>query len=247
MENLFVKKNCSVVVYPEKGVPQFYKFRPFKFKFFLYFLPTLSLLCIVGFIFTGIYFKQIREYARMKEPEIFNKLRNENAGLESKVGELEELNSKLQSKLATGSGGKSEEGLSTLSLFQIPPGLQDTSSRPDFSIREQKLVKESRQVKFIFNIHNESKSGGKLAGHFFVLMKTPTGVLHFPDKTNSEQFQLTFNEGEYFATSRFRPVVATFNYDPSDLETNRKVLFKIIIFSRTGDLLYKRTQPMSFE
>lgn len=238
-----LKKRLSFLVYHENETPKYYSVNPWRTKIYLFILPSITLLAILSILGVGVYFKQIREYARKKEPEIFQKLRDKNDELTSRVSELTTLTSTLEGKLSQSSGSADESGVHALGLFQIPPGLQDKSSRPDFSIREQKLKIQNGRVKFTFNIHNEGKEDQKLAGYFFVLLKNATGYQLYPTPKSLDNFQISYNHGEYFATTRFRPVVADFKQSGDDL----KYLFKIIIFSRTGDLMYKLTQPMVVE
>lgn len=234
------KKRFSFLVYQDNEIPKYYKLNPWRTRVYLFILPTITLLSILAILGVGVYFKQIREYARKKEPEIFQQLRDKNAQLVSKVTELTTLSSTLENKLAQSSGSAETSGIHALGLFQIPPGLQDMSDRPNFSIREQKLKVQNGRIKFTFNIHNESKSDEKLAGYFFVFMKNGKGFQLYPQPKSQDDFQISYNHGEYFATTRFRPVVADFKQEGQDL----KYLFKILIFSRTGDLMYKLTQPM---
>ena len=240
MANSSLKKQFSFLVYQDNEIPKYYKVNPWRTKIYLFVLPSITLLSILAILGVGVYFKQIREYARKKEPEIFQQLRDKNDQLTAKVGELTALSSTLEAKLGQASGGAEASGVHALGLFQIPPGLQDKSARPNFSIREQKLKIQNGRIKFTFNIHNESKGQEKLAGYFFVLMKHQKGYQIYPIPKSQESFQTSYNHGEYFATTRFRPVVADFKLDGTDL----KYLFKIFIFSRTGDLMYKLTQPM---
>lgn len=234
------KKRFSFLVYQDNKIPKYYKVNPWRTKLYLFILPTITLLSILSILGVGVYFKQIREYARKKEPEIFQQLRDQNAQLTAKVDELTGLTSTLENKLAQSSGSAEVSGVHALGLFQIPPGLQDMSARPNFSIREQKVRVQNGRVKFTFNVHNEGKEDEKLAGYLFVFMKNSVGYQLYPVPKTTEDFQMSYNHGEYFATTRFRPVVADFKQDGQNL----KYLFKILIFSRTGDLMYKLTQPM---
>lgn len=235
-----LKKRFSFLVYQDNQIPKYYKLNPWRTRLYLFILPTITLLSILSILAVGVYFKQIREYARSKEPEIFQQLRDKNTNLTKKVGELSTLTSTLENKLGQSLGNADLSGVHALGLFQIPPGLQDNSARPNFSIREQKLKIQNGRVKFTFNIHNESKGDEKLAGYFFVMMKSESGYQMYPLPKSDDNFQVSYNHGEYFATTRFRPVVADFKQENQDL----KYLFKILIFSRTGDLMYKLTQPM---
>lgn len=240
MANSSLKKRFSFLVYQDNEIPKYYKVNPWRTRVYLFILPAITLLSILSILGVGVYFKQIREYARSKEPEIFQELRDKNKELTKKVNELTTLSSTLESKLGQASGSADSSGIHALGLFQIPPGLQDKSARPNFSIREQKLKIQNGRIKFTFNIHNESKSEEKLAGYFFVLMKHQKGYQIYPIPKSQDNFQTSYNHGEYFATTKFRPVVADFQQSSNDL----KYLFKILIFSRTGDLMYKLTQPM---
>ena len=228
-------KKLGFLVYENSESPKYFELKKSYFKFLLMGLPTLSFISVIALILCGLYFKQIREMARRKEPAIIKELRDERDQLSFKLKESENLSLTLQNKLA--SGAPSDNQISTLDLFKMTPGMQDLSAEALFTVENIEAYPVGNKLQFQFNIVNQTKENKKIAGYIFVMMKEGDLIRFYPQgSTMEDNFQVSFNRGESFATSRFRPVQNIFFPAP---KKNGNLLFKIIIFSRTGDLLYK--------
>lgn len=230
------KDKLSFILYKNKNVPRFYEVEKGSFRLFLYGLPIVTIISILISASLLVYFKQIREMAKRKEPAIILELKNKSLALQERVEEVLKTNSILEKKLVTGA---SDSGLNTMSLFKVPPGQVDLTKSPDLAVDTESI--ESRQDNGVytlkFNLQNNSKAQEKIAGHIFVIMKTNNSHDFYPkDVFEENEMQMDFNKGEYFATSRFRPVDAKFRMP----EKSTSALFKVLVFSRTGDLMLKQ-------
>ncbi|OUR97035.1 hypothetical protein A9Q84_11930 [Halobacteriovorax marinus] len=229
-------KKLSFLLYDEKKGPIFIRTDKRKLKFILYFLPIVTIVSMLIILAGSVYFKQIREMARRKEPATIKTLKLKNIELTAKVSDLESLNAKFEKKLSAGTTGGSKFAI--LSLFRPTSGQTDLSSTPVLSIDEPKLFKTDSTLTMKFDILNQTKDARKLAGYIHVIMSTPNKMNFYPqNEIGSEDMLLSYNQGESFAFSRLRHVIASFN--TKDLNAP-KALFKILIFSRTGDLLFKK-------
>ena len=227
----------SFIVYSKEKSPQMYQISKGMVALLYYGLPFVTLfsvLLLAGFI---LYFDQIRLSVEKKEPIIIAKLRAEKNELETQLNESLEFAKDLEKKLlapTTFAGGSS-----TLSYFKVTPGFQDDSSTPIFAIEEGEAFNDQKNIHFRFNIINLDQKNEKRAGYVWILMKSADRLFFYPAQTgNTDEFQFNFSEGESFATTRFRPVEALFPL-PSKGQDN--FLFKVLIFSRTGDLIHKQT------
>ena len=235
MANADSNDKLSFILYTKQLAPRYYEVSKRYFKFLTVGLPMITFVCIAGLIAFAVYFKQLEVLAKRKEPIVINNLRHENTSLSSKIKELEMLNKDLENKLA--SPVQTNREFSTLSLFKQIQGQKDLSKSPALTLEEVEVVPVENDIALNFKIVNATKDGTRQAGYLFVVMKSGNQVALYPeDSFERDEMQISFNKGEYFATSRFRPVRAVF----PRVSGTREVLFKIIIFSATGDLIQKQ-------
>ncbi|ATH07541.1 hypothetical protein BIY24_06160 [Halobacteriovorax marinus] len=226
----------SFLIYDDKKGPVFLNTNRFALKFTLYVLPIITVLSILVIIAGSVYFKQIREMARRKEPAIIKELKATNAELNSQLQQISALNQEFEQKLSS----TSTDGVnfSSLAMFKPVPGQTDLSTTPALTVDDIDFEAGDKKLKIKFNIINQTKNGRKLAGYIHILMSSPNKISFYPIKEiASEDMLISYNQGESFAFSRLRNVDATFDLTGFD---EHKVLFKILIFSRTGDLLLKK-------
>jgi hypothetical protein len=230
-------KKLSFLVYENSESPKYFELKKSYFKFILMGLPSISFISIIALIFCGIYFKQIREMARRKEPAIIEKLRSERDGLAVKLKESNGLNINLQNKLASTTVTSSTVDISTLDLFKKTTGMTDLSASAKFTVERLDVIPQGNKIQLYFELVNQTKDSSKIAGYIFVVMKNKDQFLFYPKSaTIEDDLQIAFNRGESFAMSRLRKVDKAIFPAPKKSTT---LYFKILIFSRTGDLLYK--------
>tara|TARA_R110000868_G_scaffold226115_13_gene478652 strand:- start:3134 stop:3868 length:735 start_codon:yes stop_codon:yes gene_type:complete len=225
----------SFILYTKQLAPRYYEISRNYFKFLTVGLPVITFICIGGLIAFAVYFKQLEVLAKRKEPVVINNLREDNLALTNKINELDLLNKSLENKLA--SPVQTDREFGTLSLFKQVQGQKDLSKSPALTLEEVEVVPVDNDIALNFKIVNATKDGSRQAGYLFVIMKAGNQIALYPeDAFERDEMQLSFNKGEYFATSRFRPVRAVF----PRVSGTREVLFKIVIFSATGDLVQKQ-------
>lgn len=225
----------SFILYTKQLAPRYYEVNRRYFKFLTVGLPLITFIAMAGLVAFAVYFKQLEVLAKRKEPVVINRLRDENNSLTGKIAQLETLNQSLENKLA--SPIQSDREFATLSLFKQVQGQKDMSKSPALTLEEVEVVPVDNDLALNFKIVNATKDGARQAGYLFVVMKAGNQIAVYPeDSFERDEMQLSFNKGEYFATSRFRPVRAVF----PRVSGTREVLFKIVIFSATGDLVQKQ-------
>ncbi len=228
------EKKLSFVLYEDNTPPRFYQVNRGLIRFCLYGLPTLSLLCVLVVAAGGVYFEKLKRMAERKEPAIIRELKEEKAELLASNKLIQQERDSLEKKLSQ--GVDSSDGLGFLSLFKKSAGRIDRSSSPEMQLEEVEVVKIKDKVSLNFKIINMTKDDSRLSGYLFVIMQTGNQLEVWPSGVfDNEAMQVAFGNGEFFATSRFRPVQAKFATQPSS-----QALFKVIIFSRTGDLMFKQ-------
>ncbi|MCF8059765.1 MAG: hypothetical protein K9K67_10735 [Bacteriovoracaceae bacterium] len=227
-------KKLSFVLYEDKFPPRYYSISKSFLRFLLFGLPTFTLICLVLVAAGGIYFKQIQRLAERKEPAIIKKLKSEKDDLLLTQAEIQNERDLLQKKLSE--GVQSESGLSSLALFKQSPGRKDLSSSPEMQLEEIEVISQPDLINISFKIVNMTKNDSRLTGYLFVIMQIQDNLQVWPAGAfDNEAMQISFANGEFFATSRFRPVRADFRKVPGST-----ALFKVVILGRTGDLIFKQ-------
>ncbi|MEC7275897.1 MAG: hypothetical protein VXV96_06220 [Bdellovibrionota bacterium] len=227
-------KKLSFVLYEENNPPRYYHINKAFLRFVIYGLPSAALICIVLLATGGVYFEQIQRLAQRKEPAIIKKLKDEKDQLIKANLVIQKERDQLEKKLSEGVDTSS--GLGFLALFKQSSGRVDKSTSPEMQLEEIEVVKGTNKVNLDFKIINMTKDDSRLTGYLFVIMQIGNQIEVWPKGVvENESMQIAYGNGEFFATSRFRPVRAAFN-----LKEGNQVLFKVVIFSRTGDLIFKQ-------
>ncbi len=171
--------------------------------------------------------------------EDLQKVLKDKEELQGKLQELQSANQELVTKLSTNSG-KTNPPLQELALFTILPDQKDTSSTPLMAINELKITEEGEELNFHANLLNTKGESSKVSGHLFIIMKAENAVWIYPtDAFPKDKTTINYNSGETVLFARLRLVDAKFPLPPK----GSKTLFKVLLFSRTGDLIYKEVFP----
>lgn len=230
-----VSNKLSFVLYEDKLPPRYYNISKRNLRFLLFGLPTVTLMAVIIVAAGGVYFKNIQRLAERKEPAIIKKLKEEKAELMLAKAEITASRDQLQKKLS--SGVQDPSGLSFLTLFKQSPGRKDLSASPEMQLEEIETSSTEDKATLSFKIVNMTKDDSRLTGYLFIVMKAGDNIQVWPSSALEENsMQIPFGGGEFFATSRFRPVRADFRKIPN----MNKALFKVVIFGRTGDLIFKQ-------
>jgi len=228
-------KKISFVLYEDELSPRFYEINKAFAKFILFGLPTFTLIVILILTAVGVYFKQIQTMAQRKEPKIIRELKSEKEELITQNQQMSYERDMLKKKLAMGVDSNSS-GLGFLSIFKHSAGRQDLTASPEMTLEELEVNSNSDEIDINFKIINRTKDESRLTGYLYIIMQVGQHIEVWPDNSfDDKSMALSFAKGEYFATSRFRPVKATFKKVKPG-----QALFKVIVFGKTGDLIFKQ-------
>lgn len=225
-------KNLTLVVYEDQNATKCFEIRKSQLKTLVIIMPLTLLLFAVGALLAGVYFKNIVQSLKQKEPALIQQLKSEKQVLQQEKSQLGSENANLLQRLQS----KDVMVTPTLPFFHPIPGAQDlTSSKPIITENLKTNIKKEK-IGISFNLLNNQQVTQKISGHIFVFLKAGNHLQVYPKEGFSFDKSLTsYHLGESFTVSRFRPVEASFP-KPSDVQ---EAMFKIFIFSRKGDLLYK--------
>lgn len=237
-QKALAKDKFSFIVYEGENTPRYFEIKKAAIRFLFFGLPFITVASLIVTLAMVIYFKELRNSALRKEPGVIKELKERNLELEQKLEQVALLNKEFESKLTSSTSASTGAGLSKLSLFRTTLGQLDKTNPPQFSIDDAEILSDKTNIVFKFNLRNVTENGGRVSGYLHVLAKVNGAYHRYPPlETTTDDFAIDFNSGESFATSRFRPVEATF----TNLGARGKVVFQVLIFSRTGDLLHRQT------
>ncbi len=259
------QNDLTLIVYDSPSPPRCFRINKKVFKLVLILLSVLLITMVMATLSLGTYTKVLQNKVQgvLPGPEIVEELREQVAKLSAQNEELKNENSELKTKFI-----KTEEVTTPvvplivekntiapskpqiprpedlIKFFKMPPGFKNltsegyaTTQRPSYRVKTDKVI-------FRFNLAN-GKQVKRLQGYIFVAQFTENSIKFYPalDMANNN-FNAQFNLGESFTVSRFRPTIATFDKP----ETEKQVTYKILVFSRTGDLLIEETHgPYTLE
>lgn len=236
MEKTKDPKKLAFILYEDHSAPSYFEISKNLFRFLFIGLPFVAFVAILITAGGALYFKQIKRMVEKEEPKIISELKAERLTLLEKQKQLELGQKKLEQKLAKGDAGNVSQGLPSLALFKHSPNRQDLSQAPEVSLDEFSTKINNDKILVEFKITNLTEEQKKVAGFLFVVMQEGTRISVWPTNSFVEQeMSVVFNKGELFATTRFRPVLASF-----DKPKENELLFKVLIFNRLGDLIFKK-------
>lgn len=229
MEN---DKKLSFVLYQEEKAPQIFEIKKNILKFLIIAFPILAFLFLVTIVTGTLYFRKIKTFAERQESQILKELKVKNALFMKKEKEYKTITNQLQKKLATAPA----TGLGTLSLFKATNGQIDHTKKRQIALDGIRTKKLGSKVQLNFNLKNRVENGKKISGYLFIITRYGSTLKVYPQNSISKNdFQISFNKGESFGFSRFRPVKATFPL-PKNLKS---MSYKILVFSKIGDLIFE--------
>jgi hypothetical protein len=237
MEKTKDPKKLAFILYEDHSAPSYFEISKNLFRFLFIGLPFVAFLAILITVGGALYFKQIKRMVEKEEPKIITELKTQRLELLQKQKQLENDQKRLEEKLATGTAGTSgADNLASLALFKHSPNRQDLSQAPEVSLDEFSTKVSNDKLLVEFKITNLTEEQKKVAGFLFVVMHEGSRVSVWPANSFVDQeMSVVFNKGELFATTRFRPVLASF-----DKPKENELLFKVLIFNRLGDLIFKK-------
>lgn len=232
-------KDLTLVVYDDFKNAKCFQFSKKQLKFFLTAVPVIVLVSVSVVTAVLLYGQQIIQRIKSSQPEIITQLNDEKKELADEMARVTALNEELVQKLSLAGDTGGEASSHQVFLFKAPAGMQDLTEKSPIKISDIRHEITENEIGLEFNIgHNEEFSTySKMSGYILVFFKSGSLLSVYPRFGNSLDSALTtFNAGEPFAFKRLRPVKAIF---PKFSQLAESLSFKIMIFSKSGDLLQK--------
>jgi len=236
-------KHITLVVYDQNKAAKCFEIKKQTVKVFVSLIVLIVLATSIASLYSYGHFKDKIKNLKAVDPKVVKELRSTNTSLSEQNEDLLADNKRLLNKLKqTDVSGEFEP---ILGFFKPVLNQQDLSSQKQIQVENFNVKSKTSSLEFVFNIINPTPDKSRRSGHIFVIMKSGPFFSIYPDtETSFEDYITSFDKGETFNVSRFRPVISSFK-KPSQLG---KLYFKVVIFSREGDLIYtKNTGPFSLK
>ena len=244
------KEKFTFVFHRENTAPKYFEIERKRLIAYLVLIPSIFVLLFVSILVFTIVTREASKIINQHEITSLSTGQSSSSGdvekvvrekevLEKEYQELKTANETLVDKLSN-SSGKTGVPLQDLSFFTLVVDQKDNSATPIMSVNEVKITEENNELHFHANLLNTSGENSKVSGHLFVIMKAENSFWIYPNEALSkDRMSIHFNNGETVLFARLRPVDASF---PKP-NPNSKAFFKLLLFSRTGDLLHKEVFP----
>lgn len=229
------KKRLSFILYEWKKSPKYFELNKSFIRFMVTVIPVITLITSAIIAVGIIYFKEIKNHAQQKEPAIIADLKEQNAEKTVIVNKQQELINRLQQKVA-----KLDPAMQTGLLPSDKPAGKSATAKTLFTIDNIQITPSKEKVNLKFDLMNMTPNNKRLSGYISIVMKSNSSIHFYPKNSIAkETVRIDYTKGESFTTSRFRPVDADF---PIYAEADH-VLFKVYIFSRSGDVVLEQDIP----
>lgn len=192
-------------------------------------LGTLILLLVFASLSFVLYNKihSIESSTYLQSQNINEQTDNYNKTIIDLKKQIEELNEKILTPA---------DNANSLQFFVTTKGFKDLSAQTLVNIENFQFSVQANTLDIKFELHNQS-GAERTSGYFFVLTYTPDQLIFYPS-LNQVQTELNFTQGETFNIGRFKNVIFKLPL-PINILPN-KTRIKIIVFNRSGDLLFNK-------
>jgi|GEM_PF-1598773 len=241
-------KKAAFLFWEKKRSPRYFEIPHHKIRFYLLLAPTISLtiICLLAALSYFLWQQNTkhgtvispRQFAQTKELALT--LEKENQDLKNLVASLQKKSEMVTAPVTISNVGNAKEITARdfpMNLMIPVAGQKNLSSEIPIDVQDAQAKFTANRLVYKSNLLNRTQGEEKVSGHLFVFYKTAQSIHTHPENAFDQNGQISYNKGEPFTTSRFRPVEASFN-----LSNNKTPgTLTLMIFNRTGDIIKKHT------
>jgi hypothetical protein len=229
-----LKEDFSVILQQRGKPPKHYEVNKRKAKTFFILFPLSNIILFVSLGLIIVYFSTLKTQFLLEKPELIKNHENEKIILNKTITNLKIKNKNLSQELIFNDG----VAFSGSQFIRVLPNSQDKTQEQLIAIDSKKVTTKKNNYFLNFNITNQSVVD-RVSGYFFSIIKKRNTFQFYP--RNMKFFKsISFKDGEYFSTSRFRPVQVSF----PKLELSSELEVIILIYSKEGDLIHSSAENL---
>lgn len=232
-----INKNFSIILQQDGRPPKYMEFDQKKSKALFILFPLMGLIFFFSTISIFFYFGTLKAKFLLEKPNMEKKYLSKQYELEKELDLLKEKNQQLSSELIF----NDSTPFSKNQFIRVLPSSKDKTSEQLVEIDLKKISNKPNNYSVSFNITNQSVVQ-RVSGYFFTILKNKNVMQLYPKKDTLFN-SISFKDGEYFSTSRFRPVQINFN----KFDLLNKAELVILIFSRNGDLIHSSSEKLDIQ
>ncbi|MDH4467547.1 MAG: hypothetical protein QE271_05765 [Bacteriovoracaceae bacterium] len=196
--------------------------------------PGTAILAFVFISVASLYFWSRLENKNIDESAEVLSLKKQNVDLQNEIGSLKSSFSEINNKLLSPSKEQNP-----LSLFLTSQGFKNLTSENKVVVENLSYVPlDNNTFRIKFELHNQSGEE-KTKGYFYTFTHAANQMYIYPNSVDLSRGQLAYNDGESFNIGRFKII----EFETKFLKQGQ-VNLRIVIFSKTGDLLYNKILPL---
>ena len=217
-------KDYTVVLHDGPLPPRFFKINKKLLKFTILLIVLITFLSILLSLIYTTYIQNKVERSKNAVPVEIQRLSSKLKNTQKLLLSEKKLVKNLQYKIAN----PSADNTVVNSLIPLPVGFKDLRSLKMASVENIVVNNEEKSSILKFDIYNNTKEDIRLSGYIYVFRMTEGLIESYPEQ-KLDGYKLT--DGESFTITKFRPTRIELK------KTQLESLYKIFVFSRTGDLL----------
>lgn len=252
----------SFIMYEDTNLPRYYEVSRNTFKTLIYGIPMILLIAIAVVFLSVTYIRKIKLDIKQNDPNLVRKFKLANLQFMKKTKDLQRANRDLMKRLLLNTKRaavvppveitKQEKQKVEVpwQLFKHIPGQKNILSKSYLQVQSHKITQTEENLSLKFDLVNTSREKIRMSGFLHVILQINNQLIVWPrGSLDSDSLQITYNSGESFATSKFRPVGATFPLTVPQVGEHRKqeLTFWVVAHNITGDLLHRQIIRESIE
>ena len=227
-------KFLTMVIYEDQKATKCFEIKRSHIKSVLIILPLIAFISLGLGIYSLISVKKRVLELEKERPAEIQMLADKLEIAINEKSEAEKSYKQLLKKLNSPSG----EGALILPLVTPVTGFKDLRKEKTLELNNFRFEKNENSITCSFDVMNKVEPE-KTSGYVFVILKTASTIqIHPKQNLPFDKGMTSFDSGDRFTVTRFRPFTAEFTVLPTDDEFS----IKVYIFSRHGDLILLEEQ-----
>ena len=223
-----MSNKLSFIMYSPTSPPRYFEIEKHVFRFLLFGLPSIALLCAMTLIIVTAYNIATPPIINSPTSSITtkNKVPTPNNNVTEKLDlipapttsrAIAQTNEtaptdtiiRPDSDSATHAPPTIKYNPAPFAIFKLPSNSKDLTEQKDITLSNINIMRSPQQVKINFNINNVANPKRRINGNIFIMAQIKGQIIFWPSThSTDDSIKIDFLHGESFSTNYFRPVNA---------------------------------------